>query len=130
MSAPGPRRRPAKGPPPATSSSTEWTEKQFQTIVTARAKKLGWRVMHVYRGRAPETGAWRTNTSSPGYPDLTLVRPPRIMFLELKKENGETSAAQMEWLRDLQACREPTGGLVETYVIRPSQVQALFDRLI
>lgn len=110
--------------PDPTASSATWSEAQFQQMVVDRARALGWKVMHVYRARGRQ-GTWLTNTSSKGYPDLTLVRRGRLMFVELKAERGEMSPEQVEWLTDLQT----VGGTVEAYVVRPSQVGALFRRL-
>jgi hypothetical protein len=50
-----------------------------------------------------------------GYPDLTLVRPPRVVFAEMKSQTGRLSETQREWLADLAACPG-----IESYVWRPN----------
>ena len=83
------------------------TEKQLQKAVISTAKQLGWKVSHfgstvkvVKRGdryaTVPDPGA-------SGFPDLVLVRPPRLMFVELKGKTGQLSEAQMEWMAALSA---------------------------
>lgn len=81
-------------------------EKQFQAWVTQAAKLLGWKYFHPYDSRK----------SVPGYPDLTLVhaKQGRVIFAELKKQDGRVTKAQQEWLTDLQAAGQ------EAYVWRPS----------
>ena len=37
-----------------------------------------------------------------GYPDWTLLGPDRLMFRELKRETGRTTAAQDAWLAALR----------------------------
>ena len=53
--------------------------------------------------------------SAAGFPDLVLVKPPRVLFVELKSESGRVSADQMLWLAALAKCPG-----VETMVWRPS----------
>jgi len=49
-----------------------------------------------------------------GWPDLTLVRPPRIVFAELKAEDGHLLPEQRRWLDILDDCGQ------EVYLWRPS----------
>lgn len=58
------------------------------------ARLLGWRCYH----------PWLSARSTPGFPDLVLVRPPRILFVELKTERGKVTPAQQAWLDALAAC--------------------------
>ena len=58
--------------------------------------------------------------SERGYPDLTLIRPPRLLFAELKRETGKTSTHQDRWLALLRECPG-----VETYLWRPSDLDAI-----
>jgi hypothetical protein len=37
-------------------------------------------------------------TSGAGWPDLVCVRPPRLIFAELKSETGALRPRQCEWL--------------------------------
>ena len=50
-----------------------------------------------------------------GFPDLVLIRPPRVIFAEMKSEKGRVTEPQREWLADLAACSG-----VESYNWRPS----------
>jgi hypothetical protein len=61
-----------------------WTEKQFQKQVIALARTLGWWTMHHYDSRR----------STPGWPDLVLIRDHQALFVELKAEKGRLSADQ------------------------------------
>ena len=55
---------------------------------------MGWDAYH----------PWLSTHSASGYPDLTLVRPPRLVFAELKSERGKTTDAQDRWLERLARC--------------------------
>ncbi len=81
------------------------TEKQWQQTVLDAAQLLGWWTYHTYDSRR----------STPGFPDLVLIRPPRVLFLELKRETGRLTVAQREVLGLLDGCPG-----VETHVARPS----------
>lgn len=50
----------------------------------------------------------------PGWPDVVLFRPPRILAWELKAEAGVVTSEQADWLLWLEACG------VEARVVRPS----------
>lgn len=52
----------------------EGTEKAFTEEVRKVARTLGWLEMHPFDSR-------RTTA---GFPDLTMVRKPRVVFAELK----------------------------------------------
>ena len=54
------------------------SEKEFQAQVVQAARMLRWMVSHM---TLPQR-------SEPGVPDLLLVRPPRVIFAELKSEKG------------------------------------------
>lgn len=58
----------------------------------------------------------RTRTT-PGFPDLTLVRGGRLIFSELKREGKEPTEMQQAWLNELRAVP-----FVEVYVWRPSDL--------
>lgn len=66
-------------------------EKDLLAAVRQLARRLGWMEYHTYR-----------STKSPaGFPDLVLVRPPRLIFVELKTEKGKLSEAQDAWINAL-----------------------------
>lgn len=79
------------------------TERQWQTAIVRTAKQFGWVCYH------PKYSIG----SDPGYPDLTLVKPPRIIFAELKTATGKVSQHQQAWLDLLRDCDG-----VETYLWR------------
>ena len=83
------------------------TERDFQRQVLDLAGILGWLVYH------PFLSKW----SERGFPDLTLVRPPRVVFAELKRDGGRPTPAQAEWLGVLGLCHG-----VETYLWRPADL--------
>ena len=64
------------------------SEDEFQSQVTQLATLLGWTFFHVYDSRK----------CPGGWPDLVLVRPPRLLFRELKTTKGIVSADQTKWL--------------------------------
>jgi VRR-NUC domain. len=96
------------------------SEKQLQSAVIELAKTLGWKVAHfgntmknVRRGNGyvsiPDRGA-------SGFPDLVLVRRPRLVFAELKTKHNQLTEAQMDWIQQL----EQVDGQVDAYVWRPA----------
>ena len=80
------------------------TEKELSQNVVDAARSFGWMV---YR-------TWRSIHSEAGYPDLTMVKPPRVLFAELKRQGQRATMAQIEWLESLGACPQ-----VETYTWYP-----------
>lgn len=75
------------------------SEKEFQGQVEQLAKQLGWAVHH----------HWLSIKSSEGWPDLVLIRPPRLLFRELKTDTGQVTAEQQMWLDWLRQCRQDVG---------------------
>jgi VRR-NUC domain len=90
-------------------------EQSFQSVVVEVARLAGWRCAH-FRAALTKDG-WRTAVTADGagWPDLVLVRPPRIAFVELKSAGGKLSPRQTEWLDVLRLLPQ-----VETYLWRPS----------
>lgn len=94
------------------------TEKAFTNDVVKLAKTLGYLVHH-------SRPAWVRNgrmvtplQGSSGLPDLIMVRAPRVIFAELKREAvRELEGEQMRWALNLQGCP------VEYYVWRPSDME-------
>lgn len=81
----------------------EVTERGWQEQVVALAARLGWTTYHTYDARR----------SRPGFPDLVLVRD-RVIFAELKRQQGRLTGAQRRW----QALLAQAGA--EVYVWRPA----------
>lgn len=90
------------------------TEAEFQRQVLDVARIYGWSAYH------PQLSKW----SERGWPDLALVRPPRLVFAELKRENGKTTVHQDRWLGML---REVPG--VEVFLWRPSDIEKIAEVL-
>ena len=91
------------------------TERDFSTTVVDLARLMGWRVFH----------QWSSVHSEPGWPDLVLVRPPRLVFAELKAQRGKASPAQRATLDALIACE------AEVYLWRPDdldEIEAVLKR--
>ncbi len=88
-------------------SVPDLSEKDWTAQVVSLATMFGWKRYHThFSKRSPR-----------GFPDEVLVRPPRIVFAELKSDVGKLTEAQAEWLEALAAC-----GL-ETHVWRPSDLE-------
>jgi len=90
------------------------TEKQFQRSVIDMARIAGWLAYHTYDSRRSE----------PGFPDLVLVKPPRLIFAELKSEKGRLTPAQRRWLARLRECRG-----IEVYLWRPRDWNSIVETL-
>ena len=92
------------------------TEDQFQSTVIEAAQALGWKVAH-FRPAKTDKG-WRTpvQADGKGFPDLVMVRTHdgRIIFAELKSDEGKLSDDQQDWLNSLDAT-----GKVEVFTWRP-----------
>ena len=95
------------------------TEAEWQRTVIAYAKARGWRVAHFprsYVGGKPMTAV---TVDGAGWPDLTMVRDGRIVFAELKTEQGRVSPEQTTWISDLMRVQARSGGL-SVVIWRPS----------
>ncbi|RPH73807.1 hypothetical protein EHM76_04845, partial [bacterium] len=73
------------------------TERAWQEQVLTIARYYGWWTYHTYDARRSE----------PGFPDLVLIRPPRLMMVELKTNTGRVTKAQQAVLDLLNECRSP-----------------------
>lgn len=77
-------------------------EKQFQQAVLGLATSEGWMAYHTFDSRR----------SSPGFPDLVLVRD-RVVWMELKVHPNKPTADQERWIDGLKAARQ------QAYVFYP-----------
>lgn len=84
------------------------SEKVFLQTVRDLARTCGFREYHPYDSRR----------STPGFPDLTMVRGERMLFAELKTEKGRVTPSQLEWLTDLE---RPISN--EVYIWRPHDLE-------
>ena len=105
----------------------EVLEKNWTTEVVALAKKCGWLVHHS-RPAMNKAGRWATwLQGEPGLPDLILLRPPRLIVAELKRQHRATTTEHQE--RWLEAFRSVPG--CEVYLWKPSdadRVLAILQR--
>lgn len=90
------------------------SEKDWQQQVVDFARLCGWWTHHHLHSRG----------STPGWPDLVLVRVPELLLVELKTDTGKLSAEQVAVLAMLDGCG------VETHVWRPRDWDAVHDRLL
>ena len=72
-------------------------EGDLQRNIIELAEMLGWRAYHVARVK----GQLRARTS-PGFPDLVMVRAPRLIFAELKAPGKHLTPEQLAWRAELK----------------------------
>lgn len=100
----------------------QMSERTLQDRVLYRAKKYGWRVAHVGRGWVGGDEEHQGVVVTPmakGWPDLTLAKEGhRLLFFELKREQGTVEPEQWEWLWLLNACG------ARAVVIRPGDLRS------
>lgn len=91
------------------------SEKEYQGQILEAARTLGWAVYHTHDSRR----------SAPGFPDLVLMRPPRVLFVEVKREGGKLTSWQEYWRNGLQDCPG-----VEYHLWEPSDWASVVDVLL
>ena len=74
------------------------SEKAFQRAVEKECRRLGWQFYHVHDSRTV------SSKEGHGFPDLVIMRPPCLMFVELKLSSNRTSPDQVRWLSGLKRC--------------------------
>ena len=107
--------------------ASQMTEAELLEQVKAVAQTLGWRLYHAFNSRR----------SAAGFPDLALVRPPRVIFMELKSEKGRLDTRrrfsprtgralpnQKDWKDAFEACPG-----VEYYLWRPRHWDEIMEVL-
>ena len=80
-------------------------EASFGEQFAQAARLLHWAAYHTFDSRR----------SREGFPDWVLVRGNRLLFVELKSDEGTLSTAQAAWLAALERVRG-----VEVWVWRPA----------
>lgn len=95
-------------------SERAWSD-QFKKIY----RRLGWIGAH-FRPARKRDGTWSTAVEGEGigFPDWVLLRPPRLLFVELKRETGKTTDKQNMWLSLLRLVP-----WLEVYVWKPSDFE-------
>lgn len=98
---------------PPRSKVEPLTEKQWERQVVELAEFCGWEHYH----------AWLSIHSPTGWPDEALLKPPDLIFAELKSEKGKLTAAQEKYIGLLRACG------MRVYVWRPSDIDEVISVL-
>ena len=97
------------------------TEKELLRTVVELAHTFGWLVYHqVDMGHRDDAGRVHySRRIGPGFPDLVLCQPVtgRLIFAELKAQNGHISGPQQEWLYALENSKSSV-----TYLWKPSDL--------
>jgi hypothetical protein len=89
------------------------TEEEFQAHVIRLSTMFGWLTYHTRDSRR----------SASGFPDLVLVRGPRLIFAELKSVNGKVRDSQADWLTRLRDTK------AEVYLWRPNDIDEITEIL-
>lgn len=84
------------------------TEQQLQAAIVEAAQALGWLVYHTYDSRR----------SHAGFPDLVLVRQPRLIFAELKDDTRPMTEEQVRWSAGLLGVSQVVRSLIDDDVWR------------
>lgn len=102
------------------------TETQMQQSILGAARDLGWLAYATHR----------SDKSEPGFPDLVLVRPPRVIFAELKIVDGRIrkgrwNKTRTRWLPGQDDWGKALGDCpgVEYYLVWPADLQEFMERL-
>lgn len=91
--------------------------------------ETAWRAEVIRHARTFGWAAWYTSYSpysTPGWPDLALARPPRVLLTELKTDHPRSKRSS-----DQEAAAEVLGAceVVEYHLWRPSAVEDVIETL-
>lgn len=105
------------------------SEAEFQKLVLEAARLSRWRRAHFRKVRVQRKGGavyWETPVAADGkgFLDLVLVRSPRVIFAECKRDGERMTPEQELWYAALKACPG-----VEVYLWKPSD-WATIERLL
>lgn len=89
------------------------SEKDWQRWVVKWAKSLGW---DVFENKF-------SLYAKPGFPDLVLCNPPRLIYAELKSNKGKLRPEQEIWIENLRACGQ------QVFVWRPQDEEMVMGYL-
>lgn len=102
------------------------TEQDFLRRLIDLAKLRRYRIVH-FRPAMTARGSWVTRMDgNPGFPDLVLLRPPRLIFAEVKRslKGRQATPEQQIWLAQLSAVPG-----VEVYLWTPEGWDDIVDLL-
>jgi len=98
------------------------TESELQKNIIELAELRGWAVVHINDSRAQR---------ATGFPDLLMIRRPRIVWAELKREanaghnKNDPTEMQRWWMEELEACE------AEVYLWRPNDwMESTIDKIL
>ena len=100
------------------------SEADLQRAVIDLARMFGWRIAH-FRPAHTAKG-WRTpvEADGKGWPDLVMIRPPRIVIAELKVGRNQVTEDQATWLELFRQAN------LETHVWRETDLRgSILDTL-
>jgi hypothetical protein len=101
--------------PPIEETAPAWqtSETAFQAKVVKYATEHGWMSYHT----------WKSANSSPGFPDLVMIRGDRIVVAELKVGTNKVTKDQRAWLDAFD------GAGIIPHVWRPDDVEFIEEVL-
>lgn len=96
----------------------------LQQQIEETAQLTGWLCAH-FRPAMTQKGNWITAVSGDGagFPDLVLAKGKRVIFAELKSDDGELSAEQYFWLLALIEADQ------EVYLWQPDDFERIVEIL-
>jgi hypothetical protein len=86
------------------------SEAEWMVAIGDRLDYYGWTWHDTYPTRRTP-GRWTPEHSAKGVPDLICLRPPRVLWLEIKTETGRVTPQQEAWLEGLRQSGE------EAYIV-------------
>lgn len=113
------------------------SETDFSSQVEDLLYLYGWRWTH-FRPAWSAKGYRTPITGDKGFPDYCAVRPPRLLFIELKDKYSKLSPEQEDWHKDLRECEQEqemcsaecdSRFLLEVYLWRPKDIDLIMEIL-
>ena len=95
------------------------SEKDWQAKVVEYASLKGWMYYHSYS----------SVHSTRGFPDLVLVRERRLVFAELKRQNGKPTGVQHQWLDALDRVADDHRPQIQVHIWRPGDWETVTEVL-
>ena len=93
------------------------SERAFQKSVERECKVYGWDYYHISDSRTVSAACGK------GFPDLVIMRPPYLMFVELKLEHNQPTDDQKRWIIGLRNCGQ------ESFVLTPNRFEEFISVL-
>ncbi len=95
-----------RSPTAAQALAARMTEKELSQAIFDVARSQGW-----LAARFP---SWRATGTTPGFPDMVLVRDDVCLFVEAKSGRGKLTAQQLAWLNAINNVKH-----IRALVVRP-----------